>query len=222
MNGYCWLNFFTEDQHSHLKTVLPPYITLEQLLETIELYHNYTNILSYFRIIQINEYLIHIQLSPQPNSYNFNEAINSLIRQQKYFDHELPTHFLIIGALAIDSARECLTSTMHQEVHQTILLSRLDTAERNVANISPYYMEPDLRTLLQSRGIPTTSFTAAVHDHPAHKSIENFILYMTLRNYVCPSLTVAYMKSSKFLELSQGLLKKKNNQHTINKYNNKC
>jgi len=209
MNGYCWLTFFTEDQHTFLKENLPPYITLEQLLDAIDYLPNHLNLLSYYRITQIDEYLIHIQQSPQPNSYNFNEALNSLIRQQKYFDSELPTHFLIIGALAIDSARECLTSTMHQEVHQTILLSRLDTAERNVANISPYYMEPELRTLLQSRGIPTTSFTAAVHDHPAHKSIENFILYMTLRNYVCPSLTVAYMKSSKFLELSQGLLKKK-------------
>jgi len=216
-NGYCWTLLFEESRRDALIAFYPPYISTKQLYQILDDHHNYINILSYFKIIYQPRGLIHITLTNNNHHLNFNQTINQIIRFDQFLDDNSTFLFTIIGGTNIDQAREHLTSSMHQEVHQTVLLSRLDTIEKKINTICPYRVNPKLALLLQERGIGTSSYAPETHDHPAHKAIENFLLHAIIAKYSFAALTVAFTKSQKFLALANSVNPRLlNNLHLTN------
>jgi len=129
-NGYCWSILFQEPRATLMRAFYDSHISFKQFLQMLNDHHDHLELLGYFKILKRSSGLIHIIKTNKPTDLNINQTINSILTYNTYLEENFTFTFLIIGAMNIDKAREHLTSSMHQEVHQTILLSRLDTIEK--------------------------------------------------------------------------------------------
>jgi len=87
-----------------------------------------------------------------------------------------------------------ITSPLSLETVQADAVNKIIQGQKDTALFYNFYLPDTLKETLTNHGLPTALYSANLHDHPAHKIIENNMLHDQLAHYIDDDTTVMFMK----------------------------
>ncbi|UWS64431.1 polyprotein [Sea buckthorn marafivirus] len=150
--------------------------------------------------------------SPAPEEYHFTcpsfplledvETSIPILPEQTPAQSQTSTQELpLLSGGGMKDVLDFLTPTIHRDTVSSPIMEKIAAPLRSNLELFPFHMPKETVSKLQSLGIDAHNLGYLNHPHPAHKTIENHILYNHWSNLARTPSTVCFMKPEKFHKL---------------------
>jgi hypothetical protein len=106
-----------------------------------------------------------------------------------------------------------ITSPLSLETIQADAVNKIIQGQKETAEHYNFFVPDTLKETLTNHGLPIALYSANLHDHPAHKIIENNMLFDQLAHYIKEDTTVMFMKKKPKFNHFQKKVKKLNGEN---------